>query len=90
MPRGRGLRRRWAATAFGTALAGNRRATRPREERTLTTPSRFRKTCLAALLLGAFAAEHAAAIDTYAGDPGTLGNPASWRTPEFDRDWGLR
>src|SRR5262245_49640095 len=28
-------------------------------------------------------------IWSYAGDPGTLGNPASWRTPEFVRDNGL-
>jgi subtilase-type serine protease len=32
----------------------------------------------------------AVAIETYPGDPGTLGNPASWRTAEFLRDWGLR
>jgi autotransporter-associated beta strand protein len=29
-------------------------------------------------------------ISSYAGDPGTVGNPASWRTAEFLRDWGLR
>ena len=29
-------------------------------------------------------------ISSYAGDPGTVGNPASWRTTEFLRDWGLR
>jgi subtilase-type serine protease len=29
-------------------------------------------------------------ITSYAGDPGTIGNPASWRTTEFLRDWGLR
>ncbi|HWZ70537.1 MAG TPA: S8 family serine peptidase [Casimicrobiaceae bacterium] len=29
-------------------------------------------------------------ISSYPGDPGTLGNPASWRTAEFLRDWGLR
>src|SRR4051794_20461703 len=28
-------------------------------------------------------------IKTYAGDPGKLGDPASWRTPEFLRDNGL-
>ncbi|MDA0185332.1 S8 family serine peptidase [Solirubrobacter phytolaccae] len=28
-------------------------------------------------------------IKTYDGDPGTLGNPGSWRTPEFTRDNGL-
>src|SRR5262245_15959148 len=28
-------------------------------------------------------------IQTYVGDPGTLGDPASWRTPEFNRDVGL-
>lgn len=46
-------------------------------------------TRLAALLLAGFAAQQAAAITTYAGDPGTQGNPASWRTAEFKRDWGL-
>jgi autotransporter-associated beta strand protein len=29
------------------------------------------------------------AVETYAGDPGTPGNPASWRTPEFLRDNGM-
>ncbi|MFG1998587.1 S8 family serine peptidase [Spirillospora sp. NPDC048911] len=28
-------------------------------------------------------------IKSYPGDPGRLGDPASWRTPEFDRDSGL-
>jgi autotransporter-associated beta strand protein len=28
-------------------------------------------------------------IESYEGDPGRLGDPASWRTPEFDRDAGL-
>src|SRR5919112_4363356 len=28
-------------------------------------------------------------IESYVGDPGRLGDPASWRTPEFDRDVGL-
>ena len=28
-------------------------------------------------------------ITTYEGDPGRLGDPASWRTPEFNRDAGL-
>jgi autotransporter-associated beta strand protein len=28
-------------------------------------------------------------ISSYAGDPGRLGDPASWRTPEFNRDVGL-
>jgi autotransporter-associated beta strand protein len=30
-----------------------------------------------------------APIKTYPGDPGRLGDPASWRTPEFNRDSGL-
>ncbi len=30
-----------------------------------------------------------AAITTYTGDPGRVGNPASWRTPEFLRDNGM-
>jgi len=29
------------------------------------------------------------AIETYAGDPGRVGDPASWRTPEFLRDNGM-
>jgi subtilisin family serine protease len=28
-------------------------------------------------------------IESYVGDPGTLGDPASWRTPEFLRDNGM-
>ncbi|HLL12904.1 MAG TPA: hypothetical protein VK570_17715, partial [Rubrivivax sp.] len=44
---------------------------------------------LAAMVLACFAAPPALAIVTYPGDPGTLGNPASWRTPEFLRSWGL-
>jgi autotransporter-associated beta strand protein len=28
-------------------------------------------------------------IESYVGDPGRLGDPASWRTPEFNRDSGL-
>jgi autotransporter-associated beta strand protein len=28
-------------------------------------------------------------IKSYVGDPGRLGDPASWRTPEFNRDSGL-
>jgi autotransporter-associated beta strand protein len=28
-------------------------------------------------------------ITSYPGDPGRLGDPASWRTPEFNRDTGL-
>ncbi len=49
----------------------------------------LKKTRLAALVLASFAAPHALAIVTYVGDPGTLGNAASWRTAEFNRDWGL-
>lgn len=45
---------------------------------------------LAALLLSGFASQHCLAIDTYRGNPGTLGAPESWRTAEFLRDWGLR
>ncbi len=50
----------------------------------------LKKTPLALLLLSCFAAPNSFAIDTYAGDPGTLGVPESWRTAEFLRDWGLR
>ena len=28
-------------------------------------------------------------IESYVGDPGQLGDPASWRTPEFLRDNGM-
>jgi autotransporter-associated beta strand protein len=31
-----------------------------------------------------------APIKTYAGDPGQIGDPASWRTAQFLRDWGMR
>ncbi|MBC7939858.1 MAG: S8 family serine peptidase, partial [Chitinophagaceae bacterium] len=47
------------------------------------------KTRLASLLLAGFAATPALAIESYPGDPGTPGAPASWRTPEFLRSWGL-
>src|SRR3954452_13416739 len=30
-----------------------------------------------------------APIQSYAGDPGRVGDPASWRTPEFLRDNGM-
>lgn len=60
-------------------------------------PSHLRKTQIAALVVGAFGSQYAAAvpivaapITSYAGDPGKLGDPASWRTPEFLRDWGMR
>jgi autotransporter-associated beta strand protein len=64
----------------------------------------FRMTPIAAslvsLLAGAGTVSHALAdglvritpppISSYSGDPGTVGNPASWRTAEFLRDTGLR
>jgi autotransporter-associated beta strand protein len=64
----------------------------------------FRKTRIAASLVTALAGLAAAPytfgdtlvpvapppISSYPGDPGKLGDPASWRTPEFLRDWGLR
>jgi len=60
-------------------------------------PRHLRKTQIAALLLSSFGAPLATAtplnpppITSYAGDPGVLGNAASWRTPEFLRDWGMR
>ena len=49
----------------------------------------LKRTRLAAMLLASFASHQAMALDTYVGDPGVLGDPASWRTPEFNRDWGL-
>ena len=53
------------------------------------TPTHLSPTRLAVLLLAGLAAQQAAAITTYDGDPGMLGDPASWRTAEFRRDWGL-
>ena len=60
-------------------------------------PSHMRKTRIAALVLGCFGSQFALAtpitpppITSYAGDPGKLGDPASWRTAEFLRDWGMR
>jgi len=51
---------------------------------------RFRPSRLTVLLLAGFAAAPAFSITSYPGDPGQLGNPASWRTPEFLRSYGLR
>ncbi len=54
------------------------------------------KSLIAALVvMGCLAGTSAAAplspapITTYPGDPGTVGDPASWRTPEFLRDNGM-
>lgn len=55
----------------------------------MSHPRHLKKTRLAVMVLAAVATHQAAAITTYAGDPGMLGNPASWRTAEFNRDWGL-
>lgn len=54
---------------------------------------RFRPTRLSLLLVAGFAAAAAQAqptVVTYPGDPGKPGDPASWRTPEFQRSFGLR
>lgn len=56
----------------------------------MKTPPRFRRSRLTSLLLAGFAAAPAYSITTYPGDPGQLGDPASWRTPEFLRSYGLR
>ena len=67
----------------------------------MSTPKYLKKTPLATLvplLLGMAASGDALAqlipgpapILTYAGDPGQRGLPATWRTPEFLRDWGMR
>lgn len=56
----------------------------------MKTPQRFRPARSTLLLLAAFGAAPAHAITTYPGDPGQLGDPASWRTPEFLRSYGLR
>lgn len=55
----------------------------------MSHPRHLKRTRLAVMVLAAVAAQQAAAITTYAGDPGMLGDPASWRTAEFNRDWGL-
>jgi autotransporter-associated beta strand protein len=73
-------------------------------ETAVARPKHFRKTplamSLATVMMGLGADPYAFAdalipvapppISSYAGDPGTIGNPASWRTTEFLRDWGLR
>ena len=52
---------------------------------------RFRPSRLTVLLLAGFAAAaQAQTVATYPGDPGRPGDPASWRTPEFLRSFGLR
>jgi autotransporter-associated beta strand protein len=72
-------------------------------ESVVTKPKHFKKTRLAAglasVLVGATVAPQLLAqalvpitpppIYSYPTDPGTLGNPASWRTSEFRRDTGL-
>jgi len=55
----------------------------------MKTRQRFRPSRLTVLLLAGFAAAPAYPITTYPGDPGLVGDPASWRTPEFQRSWGL-
>lgn len=56
----------------------------------MRTIQRFRPSRLTGLVLACFAAAPAYSITTYPGDPGQVGNPASWRTPEFMRSYGLR
>lgn len=48
-----------------------------------------RKLHVVAALTGCLAAHEAAAVQINPGDPGTAGDPASWRTAEFNKDWGL-
>ena len=52
------------------------------------TSKRMKKLALAMAVAG-LATHQAWAIQSYAGDPGMIGSPASWRTAEFMRDWGL-
>jgi len=56
----------------------------------LKTSHPFRLSRLTVLLLAGFAAAPAYSITSYPGDPGQIGDPASWRTPEFLRSYGLR
>lgn len=44
---------------------------------------------LAAVLVGCIAPHRAPALQINPGDPGAPGDPASWRTDEFRRAWGL-
>src|SRR6185436_8352417 len=60
------------------------------EEKNMKTLQRFRPSRLTVLLLAGFAAAPAYSITSYPGDPGQLGDPASWRTPEYLRSYGLR
>lgn len=52
-------------------------------------PTHLPQCRIATLVLACFGVQPALAIDSYPGDPGTLGNALSWRTAEFSRDWGL-
>ena len=69
-------------------------------ESTVVIPKRLKKTRLFTMMpviLSCFAAQYAIAdvpivpppVTSYPGDPGKLGNPTSWRTAEYLRDWGL-
>ncbi|SEF22395.1 autotransporter outer membrane beta-barrel domain-containing protein [Variovorax sp. NFACC27] len=53
------------------------------------TSKRMKKLAFAMAAAG-LATHQAWAIQSYPGDPGMIGSPASWRTAEFLRDWGLR
>lgn len=55
----------------------------------MLTNSFIRRTRLATVLMSCFASHAALAIQINPGDPGTAGDPASWRTDEFRRAWGL-
>jgi autotransporter-associated beta strand protein len=69
------------------------------EEAAVSTAKRVRTALIAALtptmVLGGMVQPAMAQpsapppIESYEGDPGRLGDPASWRTPEFNRDVGL-
>lgn len=55
----------------------------------IASPVAMAMVALAAPSAPAQLSEPPAPITSYAGDPGRLGDPASWRTPEFNRDVGL-
>ena len=56
----------------------------------MKTLHRFRPSRLTVPLLAGFAAAPAYSMrHDLPGDPGQVGNPASWRTPEFLRSYGL-
>ena len=86
---------RWANSA--PFLVAGYSPRNDREESRVSSVKRMKTALIVALTAGVIASVPALAqlsvpppqIQSYAGDPGTLGDPASWRTPEFLRDNGM-